>query len=151
MSVVQNTCNSRHYHMIDTQNAASNDHIDTDCRNMFYQAFINYLSHIKYQSHQSLSFFYLLSNFLRLTSLLFLLLSWYSTFKTIINVKHYENCNLLRLRVTQNGLKFSFYFLFFSFSSMFLDGETEVIFILPASKLLIWYAVCFRAMSFRDK
>ena len=105
-------------------------------------------------------FFYIASNFLRLTSLFFLLLSWYSTFKTIISVKHYENCNLLRLRVTQNALKFSFYFLSFSFSSMLLDGETEVIFIFffdcwfkpvwPALKLLIWYAVCFQAMFFRD-
>ena len=68
----------------------------------------------------------------------------------------------LCLHVTQNTLQLSFYYsFFFSFWSVFLDGQTKVIFIFFSnccfkcvslgSELLMWYVVCFQAMSFRDK
>ena len=59
------------------------------------------------------------------------------------------------------ALQLPFYFFFFSFSSAFFDGQTEVLFIFfpdcyfkrmwPGSELLVWYSVCFQAMSFRRK
>ena len=79
------------------------------------------------------------------------------------NVKRFAIASVfLRLHVIQNPFQLSFCSSsFYSFSSVFLDGQTEVIFIYfsncwfkrvwPGSEILIWYGVYFQIMSFRDK
>ena len=68
-------------------------------------------------------------------------------------------CNRKRNKTV---LRLSFYFIFvFVFSSVLLHEQAKVIFLFfsnfcfkhmwPRSKLVIWYAAYFQAMSFRDK
>ena len=62
---------------------------------------------------------------------------------------------------TQTPMLKSISCFFYSFLSLYLDGLLKVIFkflsncwlksVWPGSQLLIWYAVCFQAISLRDK
>ena len=95
------------YSQRQTRNAALNDHIDNECRNKFYEAFIKYLSNVIYQSHKSLSFSPSFM-FLRPTILSFLPLSCYSTLKTITNVKYYEKPQLYAFRCNAKRFAIAF-------------------------------------------
>ena len=62
-----------------------NDYIDTDCGNMFYQAFIKNLSNVIYQSYKSSSFSpsFKLSLYNKFE---------FSVFKLILYIKNYNEC-----------------------------------------------------------